>query len=346
MPEIPAPAARIAPRPCFLITIDTEGDNLWAQPREVTTRNARFLPRFQDLCERYGLKPTYLTDFDMVRSAEYCEFARAAAERGAAEIGMHLHAWNSPPIVPLTDDDLRWQPYLVEYPTDVVRAKVRHLTGLLEDVFQTKMLSHRAGRWSFDAAYARILAAEGYTSDCSVTPLVSWRASKGAPNGDGGTDFSEFRSDAYFLDLSDIARAGESALLEIPLTVMSLQPAAVRYAAERCGARSLARRALQRFFPQAAWLRPRGDNRNEMLRILKAALRERRAYVEFMLHSSELMPGGSPTFRTEGNIERLYEDLEALFSSAARHFEGATLSEFRNAHPGRAAGARPPPAAA
>ncbi len=35
--------------PRFLITIDTEGDNLWSLPREITTSNAKFLPRFQNL---------------------------------------------------------------------------------------------------------------------------------------------------------------------------------------------------------------------------------------------------------------------------------------------------------
>jgi hypothetical protein len=34
----------------FIITIDTEGDNLWACPRHITTRNAAYLPRFQSLC--------------------------------------------------------------------------------------------------------------------------------------------------------------------------------------------------------------------------------------------------------------------------------------------------------
>jgi len=43
----------------FIITIDTEGDNLWANPREITTHNAAYLPRFQSLCERFRFKPVY-----------------------------------------------------------------------------------------------------------------------------------------------------------------------------------------------------------------------------------------------------------------------------------------------
>ena len=37
----------------------------------------------------------------------------------------------------------------------------------------------------------------------------------------------------------------------------------------------------------------------------------------FMLHSSELMPGGSPTFRDAAAIEDLYVELEAVFALAA-----------------------------
>ena len=47
----------------LLITIDTEGDRLWSRPTTVETRNAEYLPRFQSLCERYGFKPTYLTNY-------------------------------------------------------------------------------------------------------------------------------------------------------------------------------------------------------------------------------------------------------------------------------------------
>ena len=95
-------------KPAFLITIDTEGDNLWRNRRTITTRNTLFLPRFQALCEKYGFKPTWLTNYEMASDPAYVEFARDVIARGQGEVGMHLHAWNSPPEAPLTDDDWRW----------------------------------------------------------------------------------------------------------------------------------------------------------------------------------------------------------------------------------------------
>ena len=52
-------------RPVLILTVDTEGDNIWACPESVTTENARYMPRFQNLCEDYGYKPTYLVNYEM-----------------------------------------------------------------------------------------------------------------------------------------------------------------------------------------------------------------------------------------------------------------------------------------
>ena len=54
-------------------------------------------------------------------------------------------------------------------------------------------------------------------------------------------------------------------------------------------------------------------------------------YIMFMLHSSELMPGGSPTFRNEKEIEQLYEDIEEAFEFLRNHdVTGATCYEYYN----------------
>jgi hypothetical protein len=312
----------------FLITIDTEGDNLWAAPREITTRNAAFLPRFQALCERYALRPTYLTNYEMACSPIFQEFARDVLTRHTAEIGMHLHAWNSPPLRQLTDDDYRHQPYLIEYPGQVIREKVDFLTNLLENTFDVKMTSHRAGRWSMNEIYAGILVEQGYRVDCSVTPHVSWRQSQGDPNQKGGTDFSHFPDFAYTVDLRDISRPGDSSLLELPMTILPSESGMLRKIGERVPRGTLVSRVWNRVFPPVRWLRPNGRNLRQMLQVLDLVLREGRKYAEFMLHSSEFMAGGSPTFRTQSSIEHLYRDIEDLFSRAASSFTGATLREF------------------
>src|SRR5262245_14484232 len=203
----------------FIITIDTEGDDIWSKPRRITTRNAGYLPRFQSLCERFGFRPVYLANHEMAMSGAFVEFGRDVLARGAGEIGMHLHAWNSPPLVPLTDDDFFHQPYLVEYPDEVMRAKIGAMTRLLEDRFDQPVLSHRAGRLGFDRRYARMLLDEGYRVDSSVSPNLDWRSTPGAPGGKGGNDYRAFPDRPYFFDPGDIAAPAEGGLLEVPMTI-------------------------------------------------------------------------------------------------------------------------------
>lgn len=328
------------PETAFIVTVDAEGDDMWSRPQEITTRNARFLPRFQALCERHGLRPVYLTNHEMACSDEFVEFGRDVLARGKGEIGMHLHAWNSPPLCSLTGDDFHHQPYLVEYETSLMRGKVRALTRLLEDRFDARMTSHRAGRWALDARYAAILREEGYRVDCSVTPGVDWRANPGAPGGRGGTDYRGYPSRPYYLDARDPARPAAEGLLEVPMTV---RPSLLARRAARAYHLPMIGRLARHVAPRLRWLCPvqlhERANVDAMLEVAHAAFAERPDHLEFMLHSSELMPGGSPSFRTPGDIERLYDRLEALFETAARLGVPKTLSEFAARHAARAVAA-------
>lgn len=329
----------------FIITVDTEGDNMWARPREITTRNAAFLPRFQALCERYRFKPVYLTNHEMAMSDLFVEFGRDVIERDAGEIGMHLHAWNSPPLYSLTGDDFRYQPYLIQYPAAVMKEKIRTLTALLEDRFGRRMVSHRAGRWAFDGRYAAMLLDAGYRVDCSVTPGVDWSAHPGAPAGRSASNYTGFPERPYFFSPSDISEPSNGALLEVPMTVRCgrlyrQMPWAYRV--------PVARWLAKKISPAPCWLCPsplqERRNLNTMITLARQARVDGASHVEFMIHSSELMPGGSRTFQTEIDIERLYAYLEMLFDELSAWCRGVTLAEFDHALRQAASAVHPAPA--
>jgi hypothetical protein len=69
-----------------------------------------------------------------------------------------------------------------------------------------------------------------------------------------------------------------------------------------------------------------------MLELFDAEIARRSPSLVFVLHSSELMPGGSPQGPDEPAIEALYRDLRVLFARAARACEGLTLAEFARRH--------------
>ena len=319
----------------FIITVDTEGDNLWEKPREIITRNAAFLPRFQMLCERFRFKPVYLTNYEMAMSEVFLDFARDVFFRGSCEIGMHLHAWNSSSIEPLTSDDYYHQPYLVEFPDRTMKEKIHVMTRLLEDRFSQKIISHRAGRWAFDGRYAAMLRHEGYLVDCSVTPGVDWSASMGDPNGNGGSNYANFPSGPYFLNPADISASAPDGLLEVPMTILASR---LYRRASPLYRIPLLRRAVNRISPGLSWFYPvqpsLGAAADRQLDIMLQMTRSMRsqgvAPVEFMLHSSELMPGGSPNFQSASHINQLYERLEIVFEELSTWCRGMTLSEFRD----------------
>jgi hypothetical protein len=313
----------------FLITIDAELDDGWSAPASPTTNNAVYLPRFQELCERYGLKPTYLTNYEMAVDPRYVEFGRDVLARDVGEIGMHLHAWNSPPTDhQLTPRDHAYVPYLMEYPTPVMRDKVAFLTDLLAETFGSQPRSHRAGRWAMDVRYFKLLAEFGYRTDCSVTPFQTWASYSGTPSGPRGTDYRLFPSVPYRLDPEQPSLPNpDGPLLEVPMTVLAPLRTVTRRLPAASFRSAFFSRAYGKVLP-SRWLRPNGDNLQSMLSIVESVHGQAGSHLEFMIHSSELMPGGSPRFRTPESVERLYEDLEMLFEAVARRGVGMTLAEF------------------
>ncbi len=305
--------------PPLLITIDTEGDNVWKRPHPLTTRNTAWLPGFQKLAERYGFRPTWLVNWEMAHDPALVEFLRDVLARNTGEVGLHLHAWDTPPLEPLTEEDARHHPYLIEYPDALMHAKLERLAGVLEHLFQRPLRSHRAGRWGFDGRYARWLRQHGFTADCSVCPGVDWRTTKGDPRGAGGPDYRTAPRTPYYIDERDVLKPAETptadALLEVPMTIGQPVLRWTKALLEVCSKRH-------------HWLRPNGQNGLAMRQRVDEA-KAQGTHLMFMLHSSELMPGGSPTFASEATIKRLNEDLEALFAHArASGCPGRTLGEF------------------
>jgi hypothetical protein len=313
----------------FLITVDVEGDNLWSRPQKITTENAKYLLRFQCLCEKYGFKPTYLVNYEMAKSLEFQEFGSHVIRNNAGEIGCHIHSWNNPPLYRLTENDSMHLPYLFEYPKEIIRQKVDFMTKLLEDTFHVRIKSHRAGRWGFNEIYAQILFEYGYCVDCSVTPFVSWTQDRGDPHQKGGSDYSNFMNQAYFLNLNDISKTGESTLLEIPVTIVKNKNLVINFLKSPLKYYLTSKkRSKATIYSDVSWFRPTRRNLKDMLRIINTSIKEKNDYIEFMIHSSELMPGGSPNFKTNKDIEKLYISMNTVFYEASRFFKGKTLAEF------------------
>jgi len=300
----------------FIISIDTEEDNQWNYDQQQTTENAKYIPRFQDLCEKYGFAPTYLTTYGMTTDDFFVDYIRRKSLAGLCEVGMHMHAWNVPPSYELSVVH-NARPYITEYPYDIIEEKIYNLTNRLSDAFEQEIISHRSGRWATDAFYLNMLVKCGYKVDCSVTPFINWTETLGA-TGVNGSDYSRSPTSSY--EIVD-------GLLEVPMSIRKIRSAAKKVNSFK----SLIRACYYSLFGKSTWIRPTDgvSSAEEMIRVSNLILNEKKTdYIMFMLHSSELMPGGSPNFRDNDSIERLYATLEKLFAFLSAKTHGETLKGY------------------
>ena len=301
----------------LIITMDTEGDNLWSWKNgdPIYTENTLYLQRFQSLCEEYGFKPTWLTNYEMICDPRYIDFIVKVEERRTGELGMHLHAWNNPPEheLPIYNSGA---PYLIEYPDYVMEQKIALLTEQIVTRTGIKPVSHRAGRWAMNQKYFELLDKYGYKVDCSVTPHINWNSSVGQSENATGSDYSNYPTTPYTVK--------NTSVLEVPVTVIRSH----KIFAEN-GIKGTLKACYHAASGHTLWLRPNGSNLRQMMYVADKTLGSENDYLMFMLHSSELMPAGSPTFKTEEDIEKLYSDMTRLFEYLQGNYEGVTLRDYR-----------------
>jgi hypothetical protein len=316
----------------FVITIDTEPDNQWADPTAAPKENLRAVPRFQALCERFGFAPTYLCTHDVVTSPAFAEVLLGSQKAGTAEIGAHLHPWATPPFDPYWDAPGRSSPYPSELPPTLFTRKLQTLTEALTVALGAPPRSYRAGRWGLSAAHVGPLLEYGYRVDCSVTPLLAW----GDPGArEHGQDFTLAAPHPYVMAWGDPARPGVSGLLEVPVTIVHTnalmrRSPLLRGLYQRHRKKRLAR-VLNRLFRIAPqWFRPFSDMSLDRLKAVHRTARQLNLPVlQLMFHSSELMAGTSPHNPTAADAEQLYRRLEEIFDYLARQgVESVTLGAF------------------
>jgi hypothetical protein len=330
----------------LIITVDTEGDNQWEARLPRSTENIRFIPRFQELCQRYAFSPTYLCTYEATASAAFDDVLLPVHRSGRGEIGAHLHPWTTPPLSPWDRSEVA-PAYPSELPAGVFAAKLACLTRLLADKLGSPPRSYRAGRWGLSAAHIPFLLELGYIVDCSVTPLVSW-TDRGAR--ERGQDFTDAPVMPYFMAWGDPGRPGRSGLLEVPVTILCtnalMRDSSLLRAVYRRYRKTPPARAMNWLFAIAPrWFRPFSDMSVARLKSVYASARALGLpTIEMMIHSSELMPSGSPHNPTVAAVDDLYARLDAIFGYlAAEGVIGSTLTEFAQAFRGEARASSNPP---
>ena len=306
----------------ILLGVDTEADNQWeASAREaLPVKNAHELPRLQEICDRYRVPPTYLVTYEMAKDDGARGVLKELAATGRCEIATHHHPWSTPPFVNGHLYPLNLSPAQFE-------EQLKMLTEAVSEVSGAAPVSYRAGRNGFTGWQVSILEELGYLVDSSVDPFFNEKRK-------GGPSFAGAPLVPYFLSRDDPCRAGESRLLEIPITSAldrKWPPWLERAYADVTRAYEFRRVLRLLKIARPIWLRPSYSKTEDMLLLARRVLDGEVPTANIIFHSSELLAGGSPYNQTQEQVETFYRELEALLSYLTENGAvGSTFREFRD----------------
>ncbi len=298
--------------------VDTEEEGLFVgtYPRTPPgVRNVAELRRLEFVTRELGLPLTLLVSYHVARDPACRDLLRRWKDELGAEIGAHLHPWNTPPFADLPGPEPVPSDRM---PAELLRAKLQTLLGAIEDNLGVRPRAFRMGRWDLGGQVRRLLPEHGIRVDSSVVPCR---------HEVGGPDNFLAPGDPHWLDVPE----GTPKLLEVPLTLVPLLDGAPRVVhrfsrrmAARRGERLLSGfRSWGAVGPQPVWYVPAAMR-------LAARLHAARGgrVLSLSVHSSELMPGGSPNSRDEAAVARLVARTRRFLAWIVGRYavEGRTLS--------------------
>ena len=289
--------------PRFLVTVDTEEEFDWSKPFDRFDHGLSHVPllaRFQEFCQHNGVAPVYLIDYPIARDPRVVEALGPAVAAGAAEIGVQLHPWVSPP----HDEPVNaFNSFAGNLSAGLEHAKFTGLVRAIEAAFGACPRIYRAGRYGVGPNTAAMLSDGDIRIDTSVRARYTY-------TDQGGPDFRDHPVRPWWIDRA-------RGLIELPLTTVfcgllrqrgpRLYPALGRIPRLRG---VLSRLGLLERIP----LTPEGVTIAEALRAIDAALDDGLPLLVLSFHSPSLFPGHTPYVRDSDSLDQLYAWWRAVFA--------------------------------
>jgi hypothetical protein len=305
----------------LVISIDVEEEGLFfghypRTPPGVT--NVAELARLAFIHRDFGLPLTLLVTYQVARDPAACRVLAQWRDRYGAEIGVHLHPWNTPPFADLPDPE----PVASErLPRRLLRDKFASLLSQVQAGLAVTPRSFRMGRFDAGPQVFSLLPEFGLEVDSSVAPLTH-----------KNPDHRFFLAPADPFPLDGVGPEGKP-LLEVPITLVPVVAGTPQLVAR-----------LAAVAPP-----PWGDRLQNLFRYgtvagvqpawyplvslqLAARLHRRRGgrVLTMFFHSSELKPGASRLFPTEAAVSRFVEKIRNFLTWLIETgpVEGVTLAEL------------------
>jgi hypothetical protein len=308
----------------LVFSVDVEEEGLFSgryAARAEGVSNVAALSRLEFLARDHGLPLTLLCTWPVLADAACAALLRRWQDELGAEIGAHLHPWNTPPLADGAATD--WTPSEAMDPA-LLEAKLATLLAACGEVAGRAPTSFRMGRFDLGPKVRGLLSRHGLRVDSSLVP---GRHPDRHPIRYPGALPMSFLCPADPHPLA-AAPGDEARVLEAPITMVPLLPglprlawAAAKLLPEGAGAsllRSFRRWAMTGVQP--AWF---------PLASMKLAARLHLArggrVIHMFLHSSELSPGHAAHLPDEAAVERVLARIRAFIpwlGELARPFGG------------------------
>ncbi len=304
----------------LVISIDVEEEGLFSGRYSRTppgVRNVAALDRLEFIPREFGFPLTLLLSYQVAINAAARPVIQQWQQGHGAEIGAHLHHWNTPPFGHETEPEPLASR---ELPSSRLQAKLENLVTTIGRNFDCAPRSFRMGRFDWWPFILDLLPGVGLRFDSSMVPLAHYV---------GRVDQYRTPTDPFRL----LAGQPRQPLVEIPLTMIPVMPrlARVVYRIAKKMARLRGEKLLASFRRYgAAGIHPTWFPLPSMR--LAARLHRRRGgrVLNMFLHSSELHPGATPHYPDEAAVRRLTEKIRRFLQWLVNTgpVEGVTMSQI------------------
>lgn len=312
----------------LVVTIDTEEDNWGIHRSGVTTRNIDEVPKLQQLFNQYQVRPTYLVTYQIAKSPQAAEILRNIEQSGKSELGLHLHPWNTPPIVETADSK---NSMLGNLPVDLQKDKLKTCIDQHLHTFGSLPKSFRAGRWGLRGGTVSALTEAGIEVDSSLTPFTYWEE-EGL-----GRVFNYSDTEPCFIGFENQSEA-DRMILEVPVSIgYNRWPPHFWHEVSNHLKKAIYRPLRpvgvlhHTNILRKIWLSPEVCSANDMIRLAKLMIAKGKKLLNFTFHTPSLLAGCGPFVKDGKDLNNFYRKIEIFMKFAEQHpqIQFATLSQVR-----------------
>ena len=312
----------------LIVTIDVEEDN-WGQYEVLnpSVSNVKRLPELQELCNRFGIKPTYMITYPVAANREAIFSLRKIQDGGKCEIAAQLHPWNTPPF----EEEINSRnSMLCNLPKELQYKKIESLHAKIYENFKIEPLSFRSGRWAYDQNVAQNIYKLNYKIDSSVTPFTDWSHCH-------GPDYSGYFPMAY-KDFVNNPGNDDTYIYEVPATIGFHQ-------SNFNFCKNIDNLFNNKFFNNfhirglidklhivnKIWLSPEISDERKMIQLTNSMRKNQYKFINMFFHSPTLTEGLTPFVKTQEEEIRFMARIEKFFEYlSVSNIRPIILSEMLN----------------